>query len=39
MKYDVIREAAGETVFSDNGAGRQKYNVDGTDKGVHMVQP
>ena len=32
MKYDVIREAAGETVFSDNGAGRQKYNVEGTTR-------
>ncbi|GFI61231.1 D-alanyl-D-alanine carboxypeptidase DacF [Clostridiales bacterium] len=29
MKYDIIRTAAAETRFSGNGAGRQKYNVDG----------
>ena len=32
MKYDMIREAAKETVFSGNGAGKQKYNVEGTTK-------
>jgi len=30
MKYDTIKEIAAETSFSGNGAGRQKYDVDGT---------
>ncbi|MEA4973379.1 MAG: D-alanyl-D-alanine carboxypeptidase family protein [Candidatus Metalachnospira sp.] len=30
MKYDSIKEIAAETSFSGNGAGKQKYNVDGT---------
>ncbi len=30
MKYDTIKEVAAETSFSGNGAGKQKYNVDGT---------
>ena len=32
MEYDTIREAAKEVKFSGNGAGKQKYNVDGTTK-------
>lgn len=32
MKYDMIRKAAAETSFSGNGAGKQKYNVDGDTK-------
>ncbi|MDY4081836.1 MAG: D-alanyl-D-alanine carboxypeptidase family protein [Candidatus Metalachnospira sp.] len=30
MQYDMIREAAKETKFSGNGAGKQKYNVEGS---------
>ncbi|MCD8037386.1 MAG: D-alanyl-D-alanine carboxypeptidase [Clostridiales bacterium] len=30
MEYDTIKEIAAETSFSGNGAGKQKYNVDGT---------
>lgn len=30
MKYDTIKEVAAETSFSGNGAGKQKYNVEGT---------
>lgn len=30
MKYDSIKEIAAETSFSGNGAGKQKYNVEGT---------
>ena len=29
MEYDIIAEAAKETSFSGNGAGKQKYNVEG----------
>ena len=29
MEYDIIAEAAKETRFSGNGAGKQKYNVEG----------
>ncbi len=29
MEYDTIREISTETSFSGNGAGKQKYNVDG----------
>lgn len=32
MKYDAIKEAAKETVFSGNSAGKQKYNVDGNTR-------
>lgn len=30
MKYDIIKKIAAETSFSGNGAGKQKYNVEGT---------
>ncbi len=32
MKYDMIKEAAKETVFSGNSAGKQKYNVEGNTR-------
>lgn len=32
MQYDMIKEAAKETSFSGNSAGKQKYNVEGTTR-------